>query len=281
MPGFGEFPVSRPMGSTGNGKRVRTTEDGWRTTDISPHRLYPLAVGLRNDQGIVLRGFPFGEADRVVVILSPNHGKVRAVAKGVRKTKSRFGGRLEPFTHVDLMLYEGRNLATITGASIIEAFPVLRADLDRVLVAGSMVEAIDAVTQENESSLRAFLLLQRGLRALEAGPVHPDLLTAFLLGVAEVVGIAPAFDHCAGCGRTDDLVRFSFGDGGVLCERDRTPGAVTLREGLTAYLARLADSDLGELPEPEDSFSREAIGVTRRFLEYHLDRRLGTVTADG
>ena len=237
-------------------------------------------MGLKNDQGIVLRGYPFGEADRVVVILSPNNGKLRTVAKGVRKTKSRFGGRLEPFTHVELVLYEGRNLDTVTQASVIEAFPTLRSDLDRVLAAGTMVEAIDAVTQENESSLRAFLLLQRGLRTLESGSVHPDLLTAFLLGVADVVGIAPAFDHCAGCGRRDGLVRFSFGDGGVLCERDRTPGAVALRDGLTDYLARMVSASLDDLPAADSSFSGEAIGVARRFLEYHLDRRLGTVVFD-
>ncbi|MCH7585148.1 MAG: DNA repair protein RecO, partial [Acidobacteria bacterium] len=202
------------------------------------------------------------------------------VAKGVRKTKSRFGGRLEPFTHVDLVLYEGRNLDTITQVEIIEAFPALRSDLDRVLAAGTMVEAIDAVVQENESSLRPFLLLQRGLRTLESGAVHPDLLTAFLLGIAEVVGIAPAFDHCAGCGRSDGLVRFSFGDGGVLCERDRTPGAVSLRDGLTDYLARIASASLDDLPEADPSLSGEAIGVIRRFLEYHLERRFGTVVFD-
>jgi len=238
-------------------------------------------MALRNDQGIVLRGYPFGEADRVVVILSPNRGKLRTVAKGVRKTKSRFGGRLEPFTHVDLILYEGRNLDTITQVSVIEAFPRLRSDLDRVLAASTMVEAIDAVVQENESSLRAFLLLQRGLRVLEAGDLHPDLVTAFLLGVAEVVGIAPAFDHCAGCGRRDRLVRFSFGDGGVLCDRDRTPGSVALRDGLTDYLAELVGASLDDLPEADPSFTGEAIGVTRRFLEYHLDKRLGSLSING
>jgi DNA repair protein RecO (recombination protein O) len=237
-------------------------------------------VALKHDQGIVLRGYPFGEADRVVVILSPNHGKLRTVAKGVRKTKSRFGGRLEPFTHVDLVLYEGRNLDTITQVEVIEAFPGLRADLDKVLAASTMVEAIDAVTQENESSLRAFLLLQRGLKTLEAAAVHPDLLTAFLLGVAEVVGIAPAFDHCAGCGATDDLTRFSFAEGGVLCERDRSPGAVALRAGLTDYLAGLTGVELDALPDSDASFSKEAIGITRRFLEYHLDRRLGSMVFD-
>ena len=126
-------------------------------------------MAIRHDQGIVLRGYPFGEADRVVVLLSPNNGKLRTVAKGVRKTKSRFGGRLEPFTHVDLVLYEGRNLDTITQVTMIEPFHHLRADLDRVVAAGTMVEVADAVAQEDESSMRLFLLLQRGLRALDAG----------------------------------------------------------------------------------------------------------------
>ena len=136
-------------------------------------------MALRNDQGIVLRSYPFGEADRVVVLLSPNHGKVRAVAKGVRKTTSRFGGRLEPFTHVELVLYGGRGLDTITQVAVIEAFPHLRGELERVLAAGTMVEVVDAVTQEEEGSARAFLLLYRGLHALESGPRHPDLVTAF------------------------------------------------------------------------------------------------------
>ncbi|MDJ0496598.1 MAG: DNA repair protein RecO [Acidimicrobiia bacterium] len=231
-------------------------------------------MAIRHDQGIVLRSFPFGEADRVVVLLSPNHGKLRTVAKGIRKTKSRFGGRLEPFSHVDLVLYEGRNLDTITQVAMIEPFHDLRSDLDRVVMAGVMVEVADAVAQENESSVRLFLLLQRGLRALEAGPAHADLLTAFLLKAAETIGVAPALEHCAGCGRRDGLTRFSFPAGGVLCEQCRTPGAYALREGLTVYLASLAGADLGDLPDTNEAFSGEARGVARRFVEYHLERQI-------
>ncbi|HSQ36881.1 MAG TPA: DNA repair protein RecO [Acidimicrobiia bacterium] len=239
-------------------------------------------MGLRHDQGIVLRSYPFGEADRVVVLLSPNHGKLRTVAKGVRKTTSRFGGRLEPFTHVDLVLYEGRSLDTITQVSVIDAFPHLRNELDRVLAAGTMVEVMDAVTEEGEGAVRAFLLLQRGLRALEAGPRHPDLVAAFLLKAADVVGVAPALDECAGCGTREGVTRFSFAAGGALCERCRTPAAVVLREGLTAYLATLAAADLADLPVADPALSGEAMGVTRRFLEYHLDRRLASLaTVDG
>jgi DNA repair protein RecO (recombination protein O) len=231
-------------------------------------------MAIRHDQGIVLRSFPFGEADRVVVLLSPNHGKLRTVAKGIRRTKSRFGGRLEPFSHVDLVLYEGRNLDTITQVAMIEPFHDLRSDLDRVVMAGAMVEVADAVAQENESSVRLFLLLQRGLRALEAGPAHTDLLTAFLLKAAETIGVAPALEHCAGCGRRHGLTRFSFPAGGVLCEQCRTAGAYSLREGLTRYLAELANSDLAELPDADEALAGEARGVARRFVEYHLERQI-------
>lgn len=231
-------------------------------------------MALRHDQGIVLRSYPFGEADRVVVLLSPNQGKIRAVAKGVRKTKSRFGGRLEPFSHVDLVLYEGRDLDTITQAEVIEAFPRLRLDFEKVMAAGAMVEVLDAVSQEEESSHRAFLLLQRSLRALEAGPIHGDLLAAFLLKAADVVGVAVALEACAGCGATGGLHRFAFAAGGVLCDRCRTPGAVVLREGLIGYLAKLAVAPIDDLPDTDGSLTGDALGVARRFLEFHLDRRL-------
>lgn len=231
-------------------------------------------MGLKHDQGIVLRSYPFGEADRVVVLLSPNNGKIRTVAKGVRKTKSRFGGRLEPFTHVDLVLYEGRNLDTITQVAVLEPFPKLRGDLDAVVAAGTMVEAADAVAQEEESSIRLFLLLQRGLKALESGKYAPDLITSFLLKLADVVGVAPSLVQCASCGRPEGLHRFSFAGGGAICDGCYVDGAVRLRDGITGYLAGLAEADLISLPVSDVSLSGEAMGIARRFVEYHLDRKL-------
>ena len=231
-------------------------------------------MAIRSDQGIVLRSYPFGEADRVVVILSPNHGKLRTVAKGVRKTKSRFGGRLEPFSHVDLVLYEGRNLDTITQVSLIEPFHKIRSDLERVIAAGTMVEVADAVAQEDEPTLRLYLLLHRGLKALNVDEPHPDTVTSFLLKAADVVGVAPALESCAACGRSENLKRFSFAEGGVLCESCRTAGSYALRAGLTGYMADMAGADLAALPRFDPSLSRDAMGVARRFLEYHLERRL-------
>lgn len=215
------------------------------------------------------------------MLLSPNHGKLRTVAKGVRKTKSRFGGRLEPLTHVDVILYEGRNLDTITQVSIIDAFPRLRNDLDRVLAAGTMVEVVDAVVQEDEPSQRMFLLLRSGLTVLDHGPPHPDLVTSFLLKAAAIIGVAPALDSCAGCGTHDGLRWFSFGAGGSLCSRCRTPGSYALREGLVPYLATVAAADLHRLPEADVAHSREGLGVTKRFMEYHLERQIESLTVLG
>ncbi|MGA7229177.1 MAG: DNA repair protein RecO [Acidimicrobiia bacterium] len=234
-------------------------------------------MAIRHDQGIVLRSYPFGDADRVVVLLSPNNGKIRTVAKGIRKTKSRFGGRLEPFTHVDLVLYEGRNLDTNTQVAVIEPFPHLRNDLEAVMAAATMVEAADAVAQEDESSMRLFLLLHRGLRALETGQRGSDFITSFLLKLADVVGVAPSLLVCASCGKVDDLHRFSFAGGGAICDSCRTEGAVRLRSGLTAYLAALAEAEFGEMPLTDEKYSSEAMGIARRFVEYHLDRKLSSL----
>lgn len=234
-------------------------------------------MAIRHDTGIVLRSYAFGEADRVVVLLSPHHGKIRTVAKGVRKTTSRFGGRLEQFTHVELVLYEGRNLDTVTEVDVVSAFPHLRGDLDKVTSASTMLEVADAVAQEGEPSPALFGLLCDGLDALERNPFHPDTTTAFLLHVAGVVGVAPALDECASCGHVEDLVRFSFAGGGVVCGNCQPEGAVRLREGLVSYLAELGRAALDHLPPHQSALSGDGLMVARRFLEHHLDRRLASV----
>ncbi len=234
-------------------------------------------MALKHDQGIVLRSYAFGEADRIVVLLSATSGKLRVVTKGVRKTKSRFGGRLEPFTHVDLVLYEGRNLDTVTQVEVIEPFPSLRHDLDRFVTASTLVEVADAVAQEDESSVGLFLLLHRGLRALEAGDPGRDLITTYLLKVADVLGLAPALDRCAGCGSRRPDLRFNMAAGGSVCGDCAPTGAYRLREGVTARLAELAASDLAQLPPAMSELEAEALGVARRFFEHHLERRIASL----
>jgi len=236
-------------------------------------------MALRHDEGIVLRGFPFGEADRIVVLLSPHSGKMRTVAKGIRKTKSRFGGRLEPFSHVDLVVYEGKGLDVITQVDTLASFPRLRSDFDRVGAASTMTEAVDAVAQEGQSSVSLFELLRAGLTALEQGPMHSDIVTAFLLQLASVVGVAPALDSCALCGRTVDLDRFGLQAGGAVCSRCHPDGAVRIRGGVTEYLAGLATAELANLPPVDPVMTVDAMGLTRRFVEFHLEHRLASLSS--
>ena len=231
-------------------------------------------MAIRHDSGIVLRSYPFGEADKVVVLISPLHGKLRTVAKGVRKTKSKFGARLESFMEVDLVLYEGRNLDLITQAELRTAFPSLRRDLAAVAAASTMAEVVDAVAQENESSVALFELFRRGLLALDAGRTSPDVLTAFLLQLLGVQGLAPALARCASCARGDQLDRFSVAAGGILCADCRPEGSVRLRPGLVSHLASLANAELASIDVSDPDLSSDAMWVTRRFVEYHLERKL-------
>ena len=155
------------------------------------------------DDGIVLRTQKLGEADRIITVLGRTTGRVRAVAKGVRRTKSRFGARLEPFTHVDLMLHPGRSLDVITQAEVIRPYgEPLAADYPRYTAGVAMLETAERFTpMEKEPALRQLLLLIGGLRSLgEAEHDSRLVLDAFLLRSLAVAGYAPALEECARCG---------------------------------------------------------------------------------
>jgi DNA repair protein RecO (recombination protein O) len=154
------------------------------------------------EQGIVLRSVKLGEADKIVTILTQGSGKVRAVAKGLRKTTSRFGGRLEPFTHVNLMLYRGRGaLDTVTQVEIMAAHRRIRDDLTLFAAAETMVEAVDKVAEEHERNVPLVVLLLHGLRALDAGPTDPaSVAESFWLKLLSLSGFHPALTACAVCG---------------------------------------------------------------------------------
>ena len=149
---------------------------------------------LYRDEAIVLRTHKLGEADRIITLLTRHHGRVRAVAKGVRRTTSRFGSRLEPFTHVDLQLAEGRNLDTITQAETLSPFSAeLGRHYDRYTAGTVMLETADRlVVEEKEPSLQHFLLLVGGLRAMASGDRQPgQVLDSYLLRSLAVAGYAP------------------------------------------------------------------------------------------
>ena len=175
-------------------------------------------IGLYKTQGIVLRSMRLGEADRIVTFYTQHHGRVRAVAKGVRKSKSRFGGRLDAFTHVDLMLYKSRgDLDIVSSAEIIGRPRRLRADYPSFCAASAMADAVDRTTPERERNARTFLLLRSALQALEDGADDPPLLAyAFLAKLTDMSGLHPTLGVCVECG-SDARVAFSHGRGGAVC----------------------------------------------------------------
>jgi len=229
-------------------------------------------MGLYRDEGIVLRTIRLGEADRIVTFVTPGHGKVRAVAKGVRKTKSRFGGRLEPTSHVTLLLYEGRELDIVTQAETLEVHRVLREDLDRLSAAVRLLEAVDQVAQERQPARRLYQMLLGALRALAARNA-PLLVAAFELKLLSLEGFHPRLDACASCDGPGPLVGFDLGLGGALC-RSCGMGAPVSRGALDA-MGRILNGDLASaLNEPAGPVSHEVEQLATRALEHHLERRL-------
>jgi DNA repair protein RecO (recombination protein O) len=229
-------------------------------------------VSLYRDQGVVLRTIKLGEADRIVSIATQGHGKVRAVVKGVRKTKSRFGARLEPISHVALQLYQGRELDTVTQADTLDHFRPIREDLDRVGKATSMLEAVDQVAQERQSNVRLYQMLVGGLRALAARDA-PLLLPAFFWKLLALEGFHPVLDRCVSCGAADGLVAFDIGEGGVLCRSCRTGFAIS--PDALSLVRRILGGDLARtLDEPHGPAVAEVDTLAARAMEHHLERRL-------
>ena len=241
---------------------------------------------LYRERGVVLRTIKLGEADRIVTIATEGRGKVRAVAKGVRKTKSRFGARLEPLSHVSLLLYEGRGeLDTITQAETVEPFRAVREDLDRLTQATALLEAVDHLVQEKEENPRLLQMLLGALRTLEAGPT-PLVVPAFFWKLLSQEGFHPLLDECASCGSTDldglpggaggvpRNVAFDLDVGGVLC-RSCAHGALRLSPAGLALLRRILGGDLvAVLHEPSSQAGYEVEALGTRALESHVERRM-------
>src|SRR3712207_5319759 len=185
---------------------------------------------LYRDEGVVLRTQKLGEADRIVTVLTRRHGKVRAVAKGVRRTKSKFGARLEPFSHVDLQLYTGRSLDIVSQAESIRSYgSAICTDYPAYTAGTAVLETAERLTaEEREPSLRLFLLVVGALRAL-AGAEHEAtlVLDAFLLRAMSVAGYEPALTECARCAAPGPHRAFSVPAGGVVCLRCRPAGAAS------------------------------------------------------
>ena len=237
---------------------------------------------LYRDEAIVLRTHKLGEADRIITLLTRQRGRVRAVARGVRKTSSRWGSRLEPFTHVDLQLAEGRTLDVVTQAETLTAFSSrLGQDYARYTSGTVMLETADRlVPEEHEPATQQFLLLVGGLRAMTAGEQGPaQVLDSYLLRSLAVAGYAPSFEHCARCGDAppDDPGAhrwFSPAGGGVLCAADRLPGSASPAPGTVRALGALLTGDWAVVQATDPRHLREASTLVAAYLAWHLERDL-------
>jgi DNA repair protein RecO (recombination protein O) len=232
-------------------------------------------MSLYRDLGVVLRTYKLGEADRIVVLLTSGHGKVRAVAKGVRRTKSRFGGRLEPLSHVHLLMYEGRELDIVTQAEVVEPWRPLHEDLARLAGGMAMAEAAEQVAQERAESGPLYRMLVGALRTLVDRP-GPLVVAGFYWKLLCLDGATPVLSECASCGSgppSTPLVAFDIAEGGALCRDCRrglplsAPALELLRMVVGRQLARA-------LEIPASPVTAEVAHLATASLEYHLERRL-------
>lgn len=236
------------------------------------------------DEAIVLHAHDLGEADRILSLVTPGHGLRRAVAKGVKRTSSRFGARLEPFTHLRIMLHEGRNLDTVTQADTLRSHAAIRSDFEKFICGEAMLEMTERSLRENQRIPRFFDLLRVTLGVLE-GEVRDCalLLAAYQLKACAVIGYRPHLDFCLRCGndrpRTPCYLEPS--EGGIVCRQCKEPptrgigltpqGLELLRRLLGAQMAAVAR--FSEPPRLVLNTLRTTFDYAECVLEQHLRSR--------
>ncbi|MCC6434740.1 MAG: DNA repair protein RecO [Acidimicrobiales bacterium] len=235
-------------------------------------------MALYRATGIVLRTYKVAEADRIAVLFTVEHGKIRTVVKGVRKTTARHGLRLEPLSHVALQLYRGRELDTVTQVQGLDAFPGIRNDLDRLARAAILLEAVELSMPDREPDERRYQLLIGALRAMESRD-RPLVVSGMLLKLLALDGVVPVTDVCTGCGRPDELVALDPEAGGARCRGCRSGMLLTPRG---FELARMVlGGRLGAALNEERSPDTESLDrVVLATIERHLERRLRSATVN-
>ena len=238
-------------------------------------------------EAVVLRSFRFGEADRILHVYTADRGRIGAIAKGVRKTKSRFGARLEPFSHVELLLHQGSgDLHTVTGVSLVDAHRPTREDSYRLSVGLVGAEAMLRLFVEEERNERAFEALTRFISAVDAIPTGSrgraaldPLALAFQLKLLWVSGYVPHLESCVECGGTDGLIGYLASAGGAVCSPCAPDATVFLSpEGLRGMHALIWSplSDVHRLGVGERAL-RDALSVVVASYEFHGGFRLRTL----
>lgn len=232
-------------------------------------------VPLYRDEAVVLRTHKLGEADRIVTMLAKEHGQIRAVAKGVRKTTSKFGARLEPFMVADIQCYEGRTLDTVNQAEILGAYGApISADFDAFRAANIMVEAAERLTRDGPTAAQ-YVLLVGALRSLAAGENPLDLVRdAYLLRAIGLAGWAPNFVSCVRCGHEGQHTALAIDLGGVVCDGCAIAGTPRVHPETIALLAALLSGDWPQARASNSSSRAQAAGFTAAYTQWHLERSL-------
>lgn len=228
-------------------------------------------------EAIVLRTHKLGEADRIITLLTRDRGRVRAVAKGVRRTRSKFGARLEPFSRVDLLIHEGKTLDTITQAESLSNFGQdLGADYGAWTVGQTILETAERLaTEENVSVEAQYLLLVGALRTLVAAEHSASqVLNSYLLRAMSLAGYAPALDICVMCQQHEQHLFFHVASGGAVCVTHRMPGSVSPSDQAWELLQALMQGNWAVVDAASASCQAEVSGIIAAYVQWHLERGL-------
>jgi DNA repair protein RecO (recombination protein O) len=225
------------------------------------------------DEVVILRTHKLGEADRILTLLSRRHGKIRAVAKGVRRTSSRFGARLEPFMVADVQLYQGRTLDIVQQAESLGSYGAdIVEDYERYTSANAMVETADRLN-EAEATPQQYLLLVGGLRALARGEHSSrSVLDSYLLRAMALSGWAPGLDQCARCGLPGEHSSFVAQLGGLVCGDCAPVGAARVAPATTSLLRSLMSGEWDAVDGAPDAATTAASGLVAAYTQWHLER---------
>ncbi|HHY59033.1 MAG TPA: DNA repair protein RecO [Clostridia bacterium] len=242
-------------------------------------------MGLYKAEGIIIKSFNLGEADRVLTIYTRQYGKISAVAKGVRKSRSKLRGATQTLTHADLVLYRGRSLDTVTQCEAKEMFPGIRADLYRWACAVFMLELVDAMIPEGQPQAGVFVRLLLSLHLVES-LAEPELGALFFaVHLLKLLGYQPQLEACAACGRPlpePQGAALSANGGGLLCRdcASLDPSAWAVQGGEIAVWRRLLTLDarlLDRLKLPA-RVRQDLLQVLKYYIQYHLERQLKSVS---
>lgn len=239
-------------------------------------------------EAIVLRTHKLGEADRIITFLTRERGKVRAVAKGIRRTKSKFGARLEPLSRVDVLLHDGKNLDIVQQAELLAAYGNdMTLDYGLWTIGQTMLETADRLTPEdNVPAESQYLLLVGALRTLVAHEhAATSVLDSYLLRALSLAGYSPSLEHCVICGEPGPF--FHISSGGAMCAVHRAPGSVAPKPETIELMKSLIAGQWTAVDAAEPNIAREVSGIVAAYVQWHLERglrslehidRTGTVT---